>query len=87
MEVLFFTEIKLEANMQQYDIEHVLKWVKMYILKGNININFLFGFVLKCHTCSTCVYYFLCSDEFCVEKSIWIYQALNFMEQNLSGLF
>ena len=64
---------------------HVLKWIKMCILKGYININFLY--VLEYLTFSMCVYYFLCSDKFCVEKSIWICQALNFMERKLSGPF
>ena len=38
-------------------------------------------------TCSMCVYYFLCSEKFCVEKNIRICQALNFMKRKLSGLF
>ena len=33
------------------------------------------------------MYNFLCSEKFCVEKSIRICQALNFIERKLSGLF
>ncbi len=66
---------------------HVMKWIKMGNVNGHWNINFLFVFFLRYLTCSMCVYYFLCSKKFCVEKSIWICQALNFMEQKLSGPF
>ena len=61
----------------------VLKWIKMCILKGYIDMNFLCVFVLKCFTSSMHVYYFLCSEKFCIEKSIWICQSLNFMEWKL----
>ena len=44
-----------------------------------------FIFVLKYLTCM-CVFSF-CFEKFCVEKSIRICQALNFMERKLSGPF
>ena len=51
-----------------------------------ININFLFVFVLECLICSMRAYYFL-SKMFSIEKSIQICEALNFIEQKLSGPF
>ena len=49
--------------------------------------NFKKKFVLKCLPWSMYVYHFLYSEKFCVEWSIWICQALNFMEWKLSSPF
>ena len=51
-----------------YNEKKTLKWIKMRILKGYVNIDFLFVFVLKSFSCTMCGYYFLFREVLCWEK-------------------
>ena len=70
----------------QVTVTQVFLWIKLCIVKAYISIIF-FVFVQKYITCRMSMYYFRCSEKFCVKKSIRICQALNFMEPKLLGPF